>query len=100
MRLRKFKGVAAEKALLQGNDRVVVDVYGESDGIRIFEIEEKRRAPLQNVAKILKWVSRSRSNTRVKMIQVFSQEFYGKERHRAEAELARFIGDMGQKLLK
>ncbi len=61
----------------------------------LIEIEERRRAPLQNVAKIVKWVSQSRSNSRVTMIHIFFHEFYGKRQHRAEEDLARFVGSLG-----
>jgi hypothetical protein len=73
-------------------------VYGEKDGIKIFEIEEKRRAPLQNVAKIVRWVYRSKTNSNVTLIQIFSETFY-ETKHGGERELAKFVGMIGSKLL-
>lgn len=98
LRLRKFTSVTTEKGFLQGEDRVLVDVYGERNGIIIIEIEERRRAPLHNVAKIMRWVSRSKRDGKATMVHVFSREFYGAKEHRAEEELARFLGNLGHQL--
>jgi hypothetical protein len=78
----------------------VVDVYGERDGMKLIEIEERRRAPLQNVAKILKWVSRSHDSSHVTMIHIFFHEFYGKRQHRSEESLAKFVGSLGSQVFK
>ena len=78
----------------------MVDVYGERDGIKLVEIEERRRAPLQNVAKIVNWVSRAHADGQVTMIHIFFHEFYGKRQHRAEENLARFVGSLGSQVFK
>lgn len=99
LRLKEFRNVAREKAFIQGSNRMVVDVYGEKNGIMFFEIEERRRAPVQNVAKLIRWVHRSRGSERVTMIHVFSREFYRRSANRDEEHLARFIGMVGHKFL-
>ena len=99
LRLRKFTGVTAEKGLLQGDDHVLVDVYGEGNGVIIVEIEERRRAPLHNVAKVVRWVSRSQKISKVTMVHVFSKEFYGRKEHRGEEALAKFLGNLGHQVL-
>ena len=100
LRLRKFKRVATEKPFIQGAERVIVDVYGEKDGIKIFEVEERRRARLQNVAKVVRWVYRSTGATTVTMIQIFSREFYGRKMNSDEEQLAKFVGRIGCQVLK
>ncbi len=99
LRVQQFIHVSAEKDFQQGDNRIVVDVYGEKNGVVVFvEIEERRRAPLQNVAKIVQWVSKTRRHTRVTLVHIFSQEFYGKKQHRGEEQLARFVGQLGGQL--
>jgi hypothetical protein len=99
LRLNGFTSVCAEKGLLQGEDQVLVDVYGERNGVLIIEIEERRRAPLHNVAKVMRWVSRSRRASKVTMVHVFSQEFYEKKEHRGDEALATFLGKLGHEVL-
>jgi len=99
LRLRKFTGVTAEKGLLQGEDQVLVDVYGERNGIMVLEIEERRRAPLHNVAKVVRWVSRSQRISKVTMVHIFAQEFYARKEHRGEEALAKFLGNLGHQVL-
>lgn len=99
LRLNGFTKVSAEKGLLQGEDQVLVDVYGERNGVLIIEIEERRRAPLHNVAKVMRWVSRSQKAGKVTMVHIFSQEFYGRKEHRGEESLATFLGKLGGQVL-
>ncbi len=76
-----------------------MDVYAEKNGIKIFEVEERRRAPLQNVAKVIRWVYRSTGAGPVTMIHVFSHEFYRRRMNNDEERLAKFVGKIGRQVL-
>lgn len=95
LRLRGFSVVTTEKDYLQGNQRIVFDVYAEKDNIAVIEVEEKRTAPVHNVAKTVRWSVRSRRKKRVTLVHVFFEEFYGRSKYNLERDLAVFIGMLG-----